>query len=471
MAEASAGGIGGFIGNSVGEAAAFAAGLAIGPLLEPIVQAIRNETWQTYPDRPLDPEVAAELVVENAVPQATGAAEANLTGMSAARFASLVETIRTAPGVPEARTLRRRALITCDQLHHAYEKAKIEPQYWAALDAILNEPLPPAVAALAAVRGLIDAEGTLPVGPPDAEGVVRKFPVYPISGKAAAAAAGYSDDAYSVMVGINGRPMSLHEAASAYFRGIIKLVDYQRAVSEGDTRNEWRDAILEEARQISTAHDAVENHLRGYSDEVTMYARAARHGMSQDDATILFQNAGRPLVPHQIRTGLARGAAFHPQPGELTDPYEASAHEANVKPAYYDLYIANQDTYPPLFQLNALVKAGAASPEQAADWSNKNGIATEVITALTAYWESVYPGPAGVAAPSGPSSLVKSQTTAAVTALRKAYVGGALDRVTAGAYLQQLDKSAAEQTAILAIWDINRQIEGTTFDTTGGTPH
>jgi hypothetical protein len=446
------GAFGKFTGNTIGEAAAFAAGIAIAPLLEPVVQELRNQTWAQAPDRPLDAEVAAEAVAEGFLSEAQGKSEAALTGIASTPFETLVELSREAPAVAEARNLIRRNAITLDQLHHAYAKAKIEPQFWPALDVLIQAPIPPAVAALAAVRGLIPDEGTLPVAPPTEQGKVPAFPVYNISGKAAAAAAGFSEEVYSVMVGINGRPMSLHEAASAYFRGIIELADYYRAVSEGDTRNEWREAILEQAREIITAHDAVENTIRGYSDQATMFERTARHGMSTDDTTILFQNAGRPLSVHQITTGLARGGSFHPEPGELTDPYEASVHESNIKPAYYELAIANKYTLPGYFVIKAMLAAGTITEAEGEQLFREEGwppdLAAKAASAL-----------AGSAKTAPADSHVKSSETAAITAIRKAYVGGARNRGEATSALTQLGVSAETQDGLFKSWDVQKAIE------------
>src|SRR5262249_50702709 len=101
------------------------------------------------------------------------------------------------------------------------------------------------------------------------------------------------------------------------------------------------------------------NHLRGYSKAADMLAGAARHGMTEADTNLLFQNAGRPLNIHQITTGLARGGKFNPEPGELTDPFEASSHESNIKPSYYDLHIANRYTLPTAFEIRGLLQGGA----------------------------------------------------------------------------------------------------------------
>lgn len=385
MAEGGSGGIAGMIGSSVGEAAAFAAGLAIAPLLEPLLQELRNETWPEYPDVPLDPEVAAEVVAEGIETEATGASEAVLTGTSATRFGYLVDLARTAPGVAEARDLIRRSAITTDQLHLAYRKAKLDPQWFAPLDVLLNQPLPPAVAALAAVRGLIPDEGTLPVSPPTETGNVPAFPVYPISGKAAAAAAGLSEDAYAVMVGINGRPMALHEAASAYFRGIIELADYQRAVSEGDTRNEWRDAILEQAREILTAHDAVELRLRGwFTSDAQMYDYTGRHGMSQADTDLLFKVLGRPLAHNQVFVGELRGGTYNGPTDHIDPAFLKSMQESNLRPEWYNLAWAERYHYPPFFQtVNALAK-GWIDAKTATHWLTIQGYDPDAVATIVA---------------------------------------------------------------------------------------
>jgi hypothetical protein len=240
------------------------------------------------------------------------------------------------------------------------------------------------------------------------------------------------------MVGINGRPMSLHEAASAYFRGIITLDDYYRAVSEGDTRNEWRDAILDQARQILTAHDWVELHLRGYISQQEMYDGTGLHGMSPADSDLLFKVLGRPLTVHQITTGLARGGQFNPLPNEIKDPYQASVHEANIKPSYYDLAIANRYNYPSLFQLNTLVKGNAIDAATAVDWATKDGYAPEVIVALDKYWTSL-------SAPAGGKKLTYSQ-------IHQAFRAGTLGDVQAAADLENLGYSPAQAQLFLDTW-------------------
>jgi len=435
--------LGKFFGRTASEGAAFAAGIAVAPALAPVVREVENEAWAKYQTKPLEPGDLAEIVGEDVERLAWGEDEAAKTGLKGADFDALVQAVLNALGVPELLTLWRRGLIDDAAFEHGLRKTRLEPRWDGPLKALKTVPLPPAVAALAAVRGLIDAEGTLPVAPPNETGKVPAFPVYPISGKEAAHAAGLTDDEYAVMVGINGRPMSLHEAASAYFRGIIELADYQRAVSEGDTRNEWRDAILEQARQIPTAHDFVENHLRGYSDEAAMLAGAAKHGMSPEDVQRLFQNAGRPLTVHQITTGLARGGKFQPIPGEITDPYEASVHEGNLKPSYYDLAIANRYTLPSVFAIRTLAQSGAWDEAKTAQRLKESGWIPEDADEVAKAWAAPKTG-------ATVDPAVKSAETKFITAIHKAVVGGAITEAQGAEQLAITSLTAAAQSGVLA---------------------
>ena len=386
--------VGDFIGSSVGEAAAFAAGLAIGPLLEPYLQELKNETWSHTPTRPLDPASMAQGVAEHKINPADGQNEAALSGLGATPFASLVKVMQKAPGIADGIRLIRRGQLTPGDFVTVLQRNGLEDAFVTAYQQVgvndlqpVNEPLDPAVIANAIVRGIMDAPFPLPYTPPTGTGHIQAFPTSTLHTESEAAASGVDLDRLFVETAIVGRPMGAVEAAEANFRGILTDDDYLRAILEGDTRGEWAQAIKDRARQILTAHDWVELHLRGYIDQSQMYAGTALHGMSPDDTDRLFEVLGRPLTVHQITTGLARGGVFNPTGTELTDPYEASVHESNIKPSYYDLAIANRYNYPALFQLNALVKANAITADEAKDWANKDGYAPEVVDALYKFWQ------------------------------------------------------------------------------------
>src|SRR2546421_3444702 len=92
--------------------------------------------------------------------------------------------------------------------------------------------------------------GLLPVAPPTGVGKVPKFPVSPLNTLDEAKAHGIDFERLFVETAIVGLPASNEQAASAYFRKIIELDDYYRAISEGNTRNEWRGGGVGEGRAV-----------------------------------------------------------------------------------------------------------------------------------------------------------------------------------------------------------------------------
>jgi hypothetical protein len=369
-----------FLGSAVGSAAGFAAGRAVGPVLEPVLQALKNETWSTYPDAPLDALLMARAVAEGKTDPDTGAKESSLTGISQARFASLVKFVQNGPGVAAGMELRRRGLIDSKAFGDVLVKAGLEPTWVTAYQQkdpqglyVWEQPLDPAVIANAIVRGIMQAPFELPVGPPTEEGNVKAFPTSQINTAAEAQAAGVDVDRLFVMTAIDGRPMSPEAAASAYFRSILQLADYQRAISEGDVRNEWADAILEHARQILTAHDYAELHLRGWISLQAMYDGCALHGMSQADADLLFDNLGRPIPVHQVTTGLARGGTYNGDTSQIPEAYLRSMQEGNSRPEWYNLEYANRYTLPGYFVVKAMLADGALTVEEATTLFEQEG--------------------------------------------------------------------------------------------------
>lgn len=377
-----------FFGQTVSGAAEYAAGEAISKTLDPELQLFTNSAWENNPNRPLEAGDAAEIVAEDVQLLDWGRQEALQTGVNQARFDSLRNAVLNAPGIGELMTLWRRGAITQAQFVHGLRKARLETLWDTGLESLKTARYSPAEIALGVVRSVIKDPGWM-VEQLDTSGSnVQQYEPVSIDPVAEAEASGFDSERMRGLVGSIGLPMSVVMAANAYFRGILTRGAYNQAVLEGDTRPEWADSILEASRQIPSVVNFVENHLRGYSGETDMNAGAARHGMSPDDAAILFQNAGRPLAIHQITTGLARGATFNPEPGELTDPYEAASHESDIKPSYYALNIANRYTYPSAFVIRQLAQAGELTEAQTEDTLLKLGWEPGFAKQIAAAWSA-----------------------------------------------------------------------------------
>jgi len=341
---------GAIAGIGIGGAAAAAA--------EPVFEVPKQKAWQSEPNRVLSVGDLAALVATGLLSLEQAEAEGARTGYAASRVRARVQLALRVPGIGELARMLNRGTITVAQFHHALGKHGLEAQYWDAVQDLLDEKLTPGELAAAIHRGLVPDPGLLQGEQPTPPFKVEAYPVYPIDAVDEAQAHGYDKERLGVLVGLQGLPLGPHEAAHAVFRGVITWGDYIRAFNESNNRNEWARALFEQARQIPTARDFLENALRGYRSLDEAIKGAALHGMSAEHATMIYQNQGRPMNIRQITQALSRGAEFHPEPGELTDPYEAATVEGSVKPAYYEMFKALKYTLPSPFVMRQLTTSG-----------------------------------------------------------------------------------------------------------------
>jgi hypothetical protein len=355
------------VGAGVGAAAATA--------LAPAFEVPKQDAWARLPNRILDVGTLARLVARGGVllgdpdGQTDGSAygEARRQGYAADKLDRLVYLSQTFPGSGELDALSNRELVTIPMVREALTRSGLPPEWIQPIIDKFDDILTPGELAAAIHRGLVPDPGILLGEQPSGPRKVASYPVQPINAVKEAAGSGYNEERLAVLVGLQGLPMGPHEAAQALFRGIITHGDYIAAFNESNSRNEWAQAVLDQSRQIPTARDFFENALRGYHEFDWALEQAKRHGMSEADATVIYQNQGRPMNIHAITQALARGAQFNPEPGELTDPYKASIVEGNVKPAYYEMAESLKYTLPSAFVMRQLASSGVWSEAKTAE--------------------------------------------------------------------------------------------------------
>lgn len=343
-----------FFGRTVSEAAAFGAGVALGPTLAPVVRGLENETWTHYPVKPPDAMRMAAAVAEGKVDSAEAYTWASYNGYGKDAMDAMVAAATAGPALGLAYSGWRRGELSDAEFALAVKRLGIADRWLPALRALKADVLDPVQLANAIHRGLVPDPGLLAVPPPSGKGKVPAYPVYDVDPLHEAASSGIDRTRLGVLVGLMGLPMGVHEAANAVFRKVITKTDFQRAVAESNTRNEWGDALFEQSRQIPTARDFLENALRGYRTLADAIGGAALHGMSTEHATMIYQNQGRPMAVRLITQALARGGKFKPEPGEIKDPYDAAIVEGSLKPAYYDLAKSLRYTMPSPFAIRQL---------------------------------------------------------------------------------------------------------------------
>jgi hypothetical protein len=428
----------------------YALGVAAGPALRPFVQDLANEAWTLNQDAPLAAGIAAAIAAENVDQYDAMATEATLTGIDAKRFADLYGVTLSAPGTGELLQALRRATITPDDFTHGLRKTKLETRWDAALADLQHVRLTPEQIALGIVRSVVPDPGLLAVTLDTSGGIVTAYPEWPGDVLAEARAGGYDPDRLRVLVGEVGLPMSAQQAASAYFRSIIKLPDYNRAILEGDTRPEWAPYILDQARQILTASQYVEGHLRGWIDEAAMLAGAAKHGMSVADTNLLFELSGRPIPVHQVTTGLARGGVFNGPIDAIELPYLRSLQEGNERPEWYNLSHANRYSLPSPFVMRSLTQTKVWTEAKAHTRLLEAGWIPEDAAEAAAAWAG------GTTSSADPHvSKADTQLWSTVHASYKAEESTAADVAPA---LTLLGLDGATQTEVLARWDAERAL-------------
>lgn len=442
--------VAGLLGSAASEAAAFAAGIALGPTLAPLVRFLENEAWANVQTKPLDAATAAEVAAELYDTYDDMQTEASYSGYDAARFAHLWDITLTGPGMGELLTMLRRGTIAPADFTHGLRKAKFETRWDTALTDLQHVRLSPQEIALGIVRSVVADPGLLAATLDLSGGVVPAYPEWPGDALAEALAGGIDKDRLRVMVGEIGLPMSAQQAASAYFRDIIKLGDYNRAILEGDTRPEWAPYILEQARQIPSNTDFVQGRLRGWIDDAAMYAGSARHGMTEADTALLFKIHGRPLSWHQVFIGLRRGGVYDGPTTDLDPAFLTALKQSDIRPEWYNLAWAQRYNYPTAFVLRTLTEAGDLTQAETEQILLYEGWEPTLAQQVSTRWAG------GTAATTSPD--VKKAQTQLWTTTHKSYVAREATAADVNDRLTLLGVDSASQSEILALWDSERAL-------------
>ena len=444
---------GGSLLNPLFQVISFGAGTAMGPVLRPTLQDLSNEIWQLHQVRPFGPELAAALEAAGIWTPDQAAQEGAYTGFSGGRMADLMKHALRYPDTAELLELWRRDRLTAGEVGLALQRAGIPDTYRAAVLDLFTGRLDPSIIAVAGQRGVMDDAGLLPVGPPSAVGVVRPMPVSPLDTLAEAKAHGIDAERLAVLMRIVGLPASPDLAARMVFRGIIERADFDRAISEGNTRNEWADSLFEGFREIPTARDFVQLHLRGWTDEAGMLAGAHRHGMRDADTDVLFKITGRPISFHQVFIGERRGGTYDGPTTAIDPAFLKSLRESNIRPEWYNLAWAQRHTYPSAFVLRALTQAGDLTQAEAQEILLFIGWPEALATKVSERWSGVA---AGATVTAGPR--VKAAQTSAITEIRSAFLIGQADETQARDWLGRIGVEQTEIDGMLPIWSVMLEV-------------
>ena len=442
--------LGGLTEGVGAEALAFAAGFAAARALAPAATTIEQDAWNAAPVRRLDPETAAEAAAENYATFDVMRDEASYSGFDASRFAYIYDVTLTAPGFGTLLNLLRRDFEQPINFEHGLRKAKLEPQWDAALANLRDVRLDPAVVATAIQRGVMDAPFSLPYNPQAAAGKVPAFPVSGIDTLNELKAHGYDAERARIATALVGLPASPDLAARMTFRNIIDYSDFIRAGLEGNTRGEWLPFLFDGFREILTASQYTELQLRGYYDRTTRLANTRKHGMSDEDSDWLYDVQGRGLNLHQAFIAERRGGVFEGPTTDIPAWAMFQLQRGNLRPEVYNLAWAGRESYPSAFFFRLLLTTGAMTAAEGEARFLELGwpadLAKQVADALAVTTGAVADPHVG-----------KAQTQLWNT-VHTSYKNGEITEQDATASLGAAGVSAAAAPAVLQVWNEERTV-------------
>jgi hypothetical protein len=441
----------GALGSTPGIIVGVGVGAAASAALQPAIELPRQKAWQDNPNRVLDPGTLARLVAQGGIPLGVAQSSAARDGYGPDKLDGLIYLALSVPPVAEALNLWRKGLISDALWSHVLVKNGIDTRYVPGLDALKTaERLDPSVVATAIQRGIMHDPGYLPVGPPSGQGKVPKFPVSPLDPVLEAGGSGVDSQRLFVETALVGLPASPDLAARMTYRQIIDRVDFDRAISEGNTRNEWAASLFEGFRQILTAHEYAELQLRGFLTAVERDAGAALHGMSAQDAQLLYDVLGRAIAVHGITTGLARGGKFPGSYANVPDPFKSAIQRSNIRPEYAELAYANRYSYPSAFVIRALIKDGVWTPAKAEQLLLEVGWRPDLAHDVATHYA---PSGAAVADPHVTKAMAQLWTTT-----HRSYIAAESVDADATARFNLLGIPAADHGTILSLWQSERAL-------------
>lgn len=348
-----------------------AVGAAAGAALGPAVEVDRQEAWLKITSAVREPELLAQLVAAGGIDLDAARDEAKRSGLTAAKFDAIVWLEQSAPETAELLNLWRRGKIDEPLVDLGLAKAKLDARYWPAVKELEAARLNPPTIAYAVQRGILhnvknpDGDDRLLTVTPDLSAATIDSPaLVDLDVLAEAFAHGYTFDRLAVEARLAGLPPAPGELMQLLNRGKINEADFLLGIAEGDTRNEWADVLRELRFRLLSGVELAELVIRGWLEQPKAAQLAGLDGWTAERFDLLVKLRGRPLVEHQVTTGLARGGKFGDGYDTVPEPFRTAIRQSNIRPEWASIAYANRYTYSVPFWWRALATDGAFTPAE-----------------------------------------------------------------------------------------------------------
>lgn len=423
----------------------------------PGVYAVVGADPRQLPDLGTFAQMGATGIVSEALAQ-KGMAQQGIPGDWSS---SMIDLARQYPAAADAITMFQRNLIDGPQFVEYLTRNGIPSDAIDAFSGLVVQPISPADAALATLRGnMTQAQG---------ETVAKLW--------------GVSASDFNILIGNTGEPPGLMQLLEAYRRNFIDKATLEKGIRESRVRDEWIQTVEQLRYAPMSVADAVNAFVQNHISHPELSTIASDNGLEPGQVDILALTAGEPLSRTEAADLYNRGLmteadfiqdlresrvkdkyipfAFELRRRLLEPRMLSSAVQVGATDEAYAIKVAmeygyNQQDAEVLVKegslrklqtyrdrvmsaLETLVTDQIMSPDQAAPIAKSLGYSDNEVTFIL---ESVQ---------FHAESRLVSQ---AVTAIRSKYVGHHITHNDASGYLDALGVPSEQRDQLLKLWDI-----------------
>jgi uncharacterized protein (UPF0128 family) len=323
------------------------------------------------------------------------------------------------------------------------------------------------------------------LSPADAADAVMRAILTPADGEAQAANAGVGPDVFGYMTRLIGEPPAIGDMAALWRRGDMELDQFISILAYSRINPDYLGQVLEAASSYMSPADVIELAIKGVAgaeDYQTMFRKA---GGYQGQFEPLFLAAGDAVGNEQVLNLYNHGLASY-------EDVISTFGRSRMNPIFYPLAFKLRHKWLAPFQVGQLVQADPSLASEATQWLIEDGYAEDQVAGLIAArtkakvahaktetealvtnayidqilsWDQAQTALTNLGYDAQAADLIlaladakraESQRTAAVTAIRSAYLAQKIDRLEASADLDHLEIPPAARDQWLAAWDVEQ---------------
>lgn len=286
-----------------------------GAILTPITQQILDETFPRLTSMRISPATAADLVLKGWWSMEQGAGEAAASGISADRFAALVNDTGEPLALQELLLAYRRGFLSWDEgkggppsVMEGIRQSRVRDEWGATIEKLRLVPIAVGDAVDAVVRGQITRD----------------------LGVTIAYYNGVSSEDFTILVNTAGRPPGPSELIELSRRGLIPIdgtgpgvLSLQQGIYEGDTKDKWWPAYRELLTYLPPPRTITALERAGVLPAAEAQTLYRQHGLSPQLAAAYSADASQTKVAKT--KALAEGTILSLYRSKVIDGAEATS--------------------------------------------------------------------------------------------------------------------------------------------------